>query len=90
MPYIRAGARGRLDPAVDELADRLRDMDAGAQNYAVTRLLVAWVQARGVSYETLSDAVKVLETAKLEFYRRWLGPYEDRKIEENGDVFPDL
>lgn len=90
MPYIQARDRRRLDPAIDELADRLQDMDAGAQNYVVTRLLVAWVRARGASYETLSDAVKVLETAKLEFYRRWLGPYEDRKIEENGDVFPDV
>lgn len=29
----------------------------------------------------------VLECVKLELYRRVAAPYEDRKIEENGDVF---
>ena len=28
----------------------------------------------------------VLECCKLEFYRRVAAPYEDIKIEENGDV----
>lgn len=28
-----------------------------------------------------------LEAAKLEFYRRQVAPYEDKKIESNGDVF---
>ncbi len=32
----------------------------------------------------------VLETAKLEFYRRVAGPYEDAKISENGEVYGKL
>ena len=37
-------------------------------------------------FETRSDALKILESAKLEYYRRVMAPYEDSKIEENGDV----
>lgn len=29
-----------------------------------------------------------IECAKLEFYRRVAAPYEDKKIAENGDVYP--
>ena len=31
--------------------------------------------------------VGVLECAKLELYRRMAAPYEDEKIEDNGDVY---
>lgn len=90
MPYIRPEERKRVDGPMQALADTLRDMDAGAQNYAITRLLLSWVRARGISYSHLADVVKVLETAKLEFYRRALAPYEDRKLEEHGDLYDDL
>ncbi len=88
MPYVKPEERQALDPMIDALAAELRERGAGAQNYAITRLLLAWIEARGASYETLADAVKVLETAKLEFYRRAVAPYEDAKVRENGDVYP--
>ena len=90
MPYIRAEERERIDGAIEPLSAALRDMDAGAQNYVITRLLLSWVRARGVSYSNLADAIKILETAKLEFYRRALAAYEDRKLREHGDVYGDL
>ena len=30
-----------------------------------------------------------LRCAQMEFYRRVAAPYEDKKIQENGDVYPD-
>jgi len=30
----------------------------------------------------------VLENVKQEMYRRLAAPYEDKKAEENGDVYP--
>jgi hypothetical protein len=56
----------------------------------VTRVLSAWLQKRGLSYAAIADVVTVLETAKLEFYRRVAAPYEDRKVAENGDVYDRL
>jgi hypothetical protein len=37
-------------------------------------------------YFNYNRAVGVLECIKLEFYRRMVGPYEDTKIRESGDV----
>jgi hypothetical protein len=37
-------------------------------------------------YFNYNRAIGVLECIKLEFYRRMVGPYEDIKIKEAGDV----
>ena len=82
--YAEAETKARL-------AAKLADSTPGGDiNYIVTRLLTHWIEARGVSYTVIADVVGVLETAKLELYRRVAGPYEDRKIEENGDVYGEL
>jgi hypothetical protein len=38
-------------------------------------------------YQAINDCLGALEGAKLELYRRVAAPYEDRKIQENGDVY---
>jgi hypothetical protein len=93
MPYIDQENRQELDPAIDTLGRALRRQSLagrdGAVNYAVTRLLL-WAMCdldRRWSYERIERAVGVLECAKLELYRRLAAPYEDRKIEANGDVY---
>jgi len=55
----------------------------GELNYIITRMLK---ESYPLRYFNLNRAVGVLECAKLEFYRRVVAPYEDTKIEENGDV----
>ena len=39
------------------------------------------------SYHAYNEIIGVLECVKQEFYRRMVAPYEDKKCEENGDVF---
>jgi IS605 OrfB family transposase len=39
-----------------------------------------------ISYACLSSTLAQMEAAKLEFYRRKVAPYEEGKIQENGDV----
>ena len=41
----------------------------------------------GKSYSVMNEIVGALECAKLEMYRRIYAPYEDEKIEANGDVY---
>ena len=90
MPYIAPERRPLYDDAIAALAAKLdSDTPGGDLNYIITRLLAHWIRRRGLSYAVLAEAVGVLETAKLELYRRIAGPYEDRKIEENGDVYGD-
>jgi len=40
----------------------------------------------GESYDKLSMCSSAMEHAKLEWYQKKLSPYEDKKIEENGDI----
>ena len=91
MPYIAPERRMAYDGALGDLAAGVNaETPAGDLNYVVTRILNAWLQKRGLSYAAIADVVTVLETAKLEFYRRMATPYEDRKIAENGDVYDGL
>ena len=57
----------------------------GTLNYIITRL-VHWWLGDNPNYEKYNAAIGVLECAKLELYRRKVSPYEDEKINENGDV----
>lgn len=79
MPYIPTEDRHRVvmnGPS-----------SVGELNFAITRLLIDYVEAAGLSYTTLNDCVGACEAAKLEFYRRMVVPYEDKKIAANGDVY---
>lgn len=85
MPYMTSEARSRLDAG-----DAPRN--AGELNYALTRLVDAYLTGRAqeagrVRYAHLNEAIGVLECAKLELYRRVAAPYEDEKQAESGDVY---
>jgi len=86
MPYIIQSDRERLDPKIKELANTINtDQRAGELNYTVTKLLLA-LKGKG-KYKDYNELMGALESAKLEFYRREIAPYEDIKVEENGDVY---
>ncbi len=86
MPYIIQPDRDRLDPKIKELADTINmESRAGELNYTITKLLLA-LKGSG-KYKDYNELVGALESAKLEFYRRAISPYEDEKIKENGDVY---
>lgn len=79
MPYIKQEDRD------DHTA--LYPQHAGELNYAITLLVNDYFKRMGGRYQQINDIVGALEGAKLEFYRRVAAPYEDEKIEENGDVY---
>lgn len=80
-------------PYINEIRRRFfRDhgyepINAGDLNYGISKLVDCYLKAHGVRYETLNAVTGALESAKLEFYRRIVGPYEDQKRFENGDVY---
>jgi len=59
---------------------------SGMFNYAITSLAVSLTGKPNYAKCALIRAV--LADASDEFYRRLVAPYEDRKAEENGDVYP--
>ncbi len=83
MPYINQEARDRLGAGGEPA-------DAGELNYAITRLVDAYIVRKGLRYANINEAIGALECAKLELYRRVAAPYEDGKIAESGDVYRTL
>lgn len=80
MPYISKSRRTALEPSG-------KPETAGELNYAVTRLVDRYLSEKGLRYQNINEAIGVLECAKLELYRRIAAPYEDKKIQEEGDVY---
>ena len=82
MPYIDKRNRAILD------SHERVPQNAGELNYCITRQLIAYLEHHGKTYQYYNDVVGVLECAKLELSRRSLSAYENVKIEDNGDVYP--
>lgn len=81
MPYIQESNRQSLE----EHFDIDQPETSGELNYLITGLVQVWL-GKHYNYDRLNAAIGVLESAKLELYRRSVAPYEDRKMAENGDV----
>jgi len=80
MPYIKKERRREL--SVSDLAQ-----DVGELNYQITCLVDNFISRKELKYSEINSAIGVLECAKMELYRRIAAPYEDKKCEENGDVY---
>lgn len=83
MPYIPQEDRHQLSVHPRKIET------PGQLNYLITRSLVAYLRQHKLSYQTINDIMGALEGAKMEFYRRVVVKYEDKKISENGDVYPE-
>ena len=56
--------------------------------FLITHMLTEYAKDKTINYTLLNEIMGVLESAKQEFYRRMVVPYEDEKKEQNGDVYP--
>jgi len=84
MPYILKQYRGAFDQHLKAVGPHTTSV--GDLNYCITHLCHSYLKAHGKSYTTMNDIIGVLEAAKMEFNRRIVAPYEDIKIQENGDM----
>lgn len=97
MPYIPKAYKERFDPILGSVVEMIKQhllkeplekrKVIGMLNYCVTRIVYGYVSLVGESYAAYNDAMGVLESAKIELYRRRIAPYEDHKIETQGDVY---
>lgn len=95
MPYIKQGIRDQLDGAIENLAiaimqckndkDQHIIAEPGIFNYIISTLL--HVTHGPISYYNINEVMGILECVKQEYYRRVAVPYEDHKVQENGDVY---
>lgn len=85
MPYITKGQRALILSGSPPTT-------VGELNFLLTNICIEYFKRKsdGVpSYTFVNDVVGALECAKQEFYRRVAIPYEEKKIIENGDVYPE-
>lgn len=80
MPYIKDEARARVLESGPK--------DVGELNFAITKAVLDFLP-KSPRYSDYNAVVGVLESAKLEFYRRAVAIYENQKAYENGDVYVD-
>jgi hypothetical protein len=87
MPYIKSINRSMLKSTTDAIVIN-PPVTVGDLNYLITNLCNGYLNKQLLkNYQAYNDVIGALECCKLEIYRRAVVPYEDEKIEENGDVF---
>lgn len=79
MPYIDQISRGAIQ-------EGHMPTHAGELNYLFTEIIKQYMLGEE-TYQRYNDCIGALEACKLELYRRKVSPYEDTKIEKNGDVY---
>jgi hypothetical protein len=87
MPYIKSEKRPIYKDEIESLVKKLENQPLTEQdgdlNYIVTTIMKRLYTPKYFNY---NRALGVIESIKQEYYRRVVGPYEDGKIKENGDV----
>lgn len=97
MPYIKKSDRGKICDYMDisdngaifigEKIIRYKKIStAGELQYAMAVMFKSYMERKGLSYQNCNDIMGALAGAQQEFYRRTVVPYEDKKIEDNGDI----
>lgn len=84
MPYIKQEDRVNKDGPIQELAKVIKT--PGDLNYVFSCLAIEYFLRNGGRYQQINDVEGVFNAASKEFYRRVAVPYEEKKIEETGDL----
>ena len=85
MPYILQEDREDIEDIVDVYAYHLKC--DGHLNFFICKLFLKLMRINGgIRYSKAKEFIGELEMAKMEIYRRWVAPYEDKKKDENGDL----
>ena len=85
MPYIAQTDRDEFAGIEDAIAARPIN-SAGELQYLIALGISAYFRNNDYRYQNMNDIMGALAGAQMEFYRRHVGPYEDKCIAKNGDV----
>jgi hypothetical protein len=85
VPYLTPVRKRALDEGQPPIS-------AGDLTYVLTRTCVAFLRPWGKTrrrprYADYALVLGCLVATILELYRRRIGPYEDERLDENGDVY---
>lgn len=85
MPYIDQEARAGFEHLEEYITD-FPPETAGEMQYLFAVIIREYMKSNPRRYQTMNNVMGALNGANLEFYRRYVAPYEDECIERNGDV----
>ena len=87
MPYVILPDRTPVDPYVDQIVDKVKSY--GQLNYAITKIVLGYARTYypKAKYSAAVVVMGTLVCVGMEFYRRFVAPYEDEKRNQNGDVY---
>jgi len=87
MPYIKQHERPEIDTLLKPFIDHIKSLPLedqdGALNYSVTKIIK---HVYPLKYFHINRALGVLTAITQEYFRKIVGPYEEQKISQNGDV----
>jgi hypothetical protein len=87
MPYVKPEVKSMLKSTVTAI-EQNPPITVGDLNFLITKLCQSFLEKNTfINYQSYNDVIGALECCKLEFYRRAVAPYEEKKIAENGDVY---
>lgn len=84
MPYIKKINRSKFNAYLDRIVNNVTE--PGELTYVIYKLMSEVATKNGICYDSLSRAKASGQDAVDEYYRRAVAPYEDKKLEENGDI----
>ena len=85
MPYITKKRQRELRSRIDGRTVG-HETTEGELNFILTTIIGEYIIKKGLRYKQINEVLGALQGCTLEFYRRVAVPYEESKIEENGDV----
>lgn len=86
MPYIKEENK----PVLDRIIEQFPELTEPDLDYVITRLAIQTLKHMPPKFVSLNKVWGVMTGAAIEFYRRLVGPYENVKAEDNGDVYADI
>ena len=85
MPYIAQDDRNDFDDFRNEVANV--DLKTAREiQYMIAIIVAEFMKNSDYRYQDMNNVMGALNGANLEFYRRYVAPYEDECIIKNGDV----
>jgi len=84
MPYIKPETRLHIDYYIEDLLSYINSK--GDLNCLISELVGRLILNTKISYTQISEWIDGVHGAERELTRRLLNPYEDIKIDENGDI----
>ena len=86
MPYIKQRIRAQYNGYLRQITNMvMREKNPNAvMTYVIYKMIKTLYDKP--EWDIKSDALKILEAVKIEFYRKCIAEYEEEKIIENGDI----